>query len=111
MSDVKLVWRTDVHMSDKAPSSRKDDWVETVLGKLGQVRDFASGASLILDGGDFFHIKAPGRNSHELVRRVADHHSSYQVPVYCTPGNHDAIYGDYGFLGQQPLGVLFSTGV
>lgn len=110
---IKLVWRTDVHLSDRAPSSRTDDWATTVFGKLGQVRKVAEkvGASAIIDGGDFFHIKSPGRNSHALVHRTAEHHADYPCPVYCTPGNHDSIYGDYAFLPQQPLGVLYSTGV
>jgi len=110
---IKLVWRTDVHLSDRAPSSRTDDWATTVFGKLGQVRKVAEkvGASAIIDGGDFFHIKSPGRNSHALVHRTAEHHADYPCPVYCTPGNHDSIYGDYTFLPQQPLGVLYSTGV
>lgn len=110
---MNLVWRTDVHLSDRAPSSRTDDWADAVFDKLGQVRDLARevNAAAIIDGGDFFHIKSPGRNSHALVNRTAEHHSTYPCPVYCTPGNHDAVYGDYSFLPQQPLGVLFSTGV
>ena len=113
MSSINLVWRTDVHLSDRAPASRTDDWADTVFDKLGQVRDLARGvkADAILDGGDFFHVKAPGRNSHALVNRTAEHHVGYPCPVYCTPGNHDSVYGDYAFLPQQPLGVLFSTGV
>lgn len=110
---IKLVWRTDVHLSDKSPASRKDDWTDSVFAKLDQVKAVASkvGAQAVLDGGDFFHIKSPSRNSHELVRRVADHHANYPCPVYCVPGNHDAVYGDYENLPQQPLGVLYSTGV
>lgn len=110
---INLVWRTDVHMADKGPSSRLDDWPTTVLDKLGQVRDIAKevNASAIIDGGDFFHIKSPGRNSHSLIHRTAEHHANYPCPVYCTPGNHDSVYGDYSFLPQQPLGVLFSAGV
>lgn len=110
---MKLVWRTDVHMADQGPASRLDNWPDMVLDKLSQVRDIAieCGAKAILDGGDFFHIKSPSRNSHELINRVAGHHSTYPIPVYCTPGNHDSVYGDYAFLGQQPLGVLFSTGI
>ena len=110
---INLVWRTDVHLSDRAPSSRTDDWADAVFDKLGQVRDLARevGAAAIIDGGDFFHIKSPGRNSHALVNRTAEHHSTYPCPVYCTPGNHDSVYGDYAFLPQQPLGVLSSTGV
>jgi exonuclease SbcD len=110
---INLVWRTDVHLSDRAPSSRTDDWADAVFDKLGQVRDLARevNATAIIDGGDFFHIKSPGRNSHALVNRTAEHHSTYPCPVYCTPGNHDSVYGDYAFLPQQPLGVLYSTGV
>lgn len=110
---IRFVWRTDVHLSDRNPASRKDDWAETVFAKLVQVRSVAKKvqADAVLDGGDFFHTKSPSRNTHQLVRRVADHHASYPCPVYCTPGNHDSVYGDYGFLGQQPLGVLYSTGV
>jgi DNA repair protein SbcD/Mre11 len=110
---INLVWRTDVHMADRGPASRTDDWAEAVLDKLGQVRDIARevGAAAILDGGDFFHVKSPGRNSHALIQRVAEHHANYPCPVYCTPGNHDSVYGDYAFLHQQPLGVLYSAGV
>lgn len=110
---INLVWRTDVHLADKGPSSRKDDWVEMVFDKLSQIRDIAVevGATAILDGGDFFHIKSPTRNSHQLVHRTISHHSGYPCPVYCTPGNHDSVYGDYQFLPQQPLGVLFASGV
>ena len=110
---IKLVWRTDVHMADRGPASRVDDWTETVLDKLAQVRDVArkEKAVAVIDGGDFFHVKSPSRNTHETIRRVADLHATYPCPVYCTPGNHDSVYGDYNFLGQQPLGVLFSTGV
>lgn len=110
---IRLVWRTDVHLSDVSPASRKDNWVEAVFAKLDQVKMVASkiGAQAIIDGGDFFHIKSPSRNSHALVRQVADHHSDYPCPVYCVPGNHDSIYGDYGFLDQQPLGVLYASGI
>jgi len=110
---INLVWRTDVHLSDRAPSSRTDAWADAVFDKLGQVRDLARevNAAAIIDGGDFFHIKSPTRNSHALVHRTAEHHAKYPCPVYCTPGNHDSVYGDYSFLPQQPLGVLYSTGV
>jgi len=110
---IHLVWRTDVHLSDVSPASRTDAWVDTVFGKLDQVKLVANkvGAAAVLDGGDFFHIKSPSRNSHDLVRRTAEHHEGYTCPVYCTPGNHDSVYGDYAFLGQQPLGVLYASKV
>lgn len=110
---VRLVWRTDVHLSDTPPASRKDDWAATIFNKLHQVARLAEHvkASAILDGGDFFHVKSPGRNTHDLVRRVAEFHAASPCPVYANVGNHDCVYGDYEYLDQQPLGVLFAAGV
>jgi len=110
---VRLVWRTDVHLSDQSPGSRTDDWVETVLDKLVQVGNIAEKvkASAVIDGGDFFHVKSPSKNSHRLLRRVIELHQSYPCPVYCNVGNHDCVYGDLSYLPQQPLGVLFEANV
>lgn len=110
---IQLLWRTDIHLSDKSPASRKDDWTETVFQKLEQVKKAASKLQVdaVIDGGDFFHVKSPSRNSHALVHKAVEHHADYPCPVYCTPGNHDAVYGDYSYLPQQPLGILFSSGV
>lgn len=110
---ITLVWRTDLHLADKSPSSRKDNWTLTCLNKIVQVGEIAREveADAVLDGGDFFHVKAPSRNSHRIVRRVADIHKAYPCPVYANVGNHDCSSGDIRNLPKQPLGVLFSTGV
>jgi DNA repair exonuclease SbcCD nuclease subunit len=109
----KIIWRTDVHLSDRTPRSRTDVWREAVTAKLRQVGELARtvGADAVIDGGDFFDIKSPSRNPHDLVREVADIHEQYPCPVYANVGNHDCVYGDYEYLPQQPLGVLFATGV
>lgn len=110
---VTLVWRTDVHISDKPPVSRTDDWVETVLEKLAEVGEIAreADACAVIDGGDFFDRKSPFLTSHRLIRKVAETHTNYPCPVYSIVGNHDCVYSDIEYLPQQPLGVLFSTGV
>lgn len=111
---ITLVWRTDVHLADKAPQSRTDDWASTVLDKLRQVGEIARevGAQAVLDGGDFFHIKTPSRTTHELIQRVAMVHAEYPCPVFALRnGNHDVKFGDGAYLQEAPLGVLFQTGV
>lgn len=110
---ITLVWRTDAHLADEPPQSRTDDWARTILGKVEQVGDIAREvkAQLVLDGGDFFHVKSPSRNSHELVRRATASHQGYPCPVYATIGNHDVKYGSMEFLGESPLAVLFESGV
>lgn len=110
---VTLVWRTDLHMADEAPSSRTDDWASTLFDKLRQIGEIARAnkAQAVLDGGDFFHLKSPSRNSHDLVRRTAEVHAEYPCPVYANVGNHDVKYGALEYLHESPLGVLFSSGV
>jgi len=109
---IRLVYRSDVHLAVQPPQSRTDDWASTVMGKLDQVAEIARevGAQAILDGGDFFHIKSPGRTTHDLVRQVSAAHAGY-VLVYANVGNHDCKYGDLTFLSESPLGVLFASGV
>ena len=100
-------------MADTGPQSRTDDWASTILGKVEQVGQIAKDvhADGVLDGGDFFHIKSPTRNSHEIVRRVAEVHKGYPCPVWANVGNHDLKYGSLEFLDESPLSVLFSSGV
>lgn len=109
---VTLVWRTDVHQSDHTPRSRKDVWTDTVFRKLRAVGEIArnANAQAVIDGGDFFDLKSPNRNSHSLIRRVMEAHRDYPCPVYGNVGNHDCKYGDYSYLHQQPLGVLYEAG-
>jgi len=110
---VNLVWRTDVHLADRPPQSRVDNWTDAVLDKIAQVGEIAKqvNAMAVLDGGDYFHVKSPSRNSHELVGKTARVHNKYPCPVYATIGNHDCKYGSSEFLSEGPLGVLFDTGV
>ena len=109
---IALVWRTDVHMADTPPQSRTDNWEQTLLGKLQQVNEIAKqeGAIAILDGGDFFHCKSPGQNSHAMLQAVTQI-TLDGPPVYATVGNHDVKYGDIRFLKEAPLGVLFEAQV
>lgn len=113
MPSICLVTRTDVHISDHTPQSRTDDWTETVLDKLEQIGQIAQAveADVVLDNGDFFDVKSPSRNSHDLVRRVAKLQKRYPCPTAANVGNHDCVYGNIEFLNQQPLGVLFAAGV
>lgn len=110
---IKFLIRTDVHINDKAPESRSDDYMETVLGKLRQIGDIARqrGVDAVLDNGDFFHNKSASKNSHHLVKKVSEVHREYPCKVYENPGNHDFPYGNVDYVEKQPLGVLFATGV
>ncbi len=110
---IRLLWRTDLHLSDRSPERRVDNWTETILGKIRQIGELARGlkADAVLDGGDFFHLRTPTSNPHSLVERAAAVHAEYPCPVYCNVGNHDAAHADYTQVERNPLGVLFASGV
>ena len=110
---IKILWRTDVHLSDKTPARRTGNWTDDVINKLAWIGRKAEeiNADAVLDGGDFFDVKSPTKNSHNLVRRACEVHKKYPCPVYALVGNHDVKYGDIEYLPEQPLGVLFSSEV
>src|SRR5262245_28155861 len=113
MPRLTFVYRTDVHASEHAPESWRGDYAAEIWSNLEQIGELArsSGARAVLDGGDFFHVKAPTQNSHRLVAKVAALHQAYPCPVYCIEGNHDIKHNNLETLSDQPLGVLYNARV
>lgn len=113
MSRIAFIFRTDVHAADKGPVSWKGAYCAEISESLRQVGELARihGATAVLDGGDFFHVKAPGRNSHGLVYDTGVLHKKYPCPVYSIEGNHDMMGNNLETIENAPLGVLYVTGV
>jgi DNA repair exonuclease SbcCD nuclease subunit len=111
---MKFLFRTDVHVADKNPASWKADYAAEVWSSLEQIGELARKYSVaaVLDGGDYFHVKASTRNSHALVAKSAEIHAAYPCRVHVVPGNHDIAYNSLDSLDQQqPLRVLFAAKV
>ncbi len=113
MSHISLLYRTDTHVADRSPVSWKGDYPAEIWSNLEQIGALAKnhGCRAVLDGGDYFHVKAPTRNSHDLVRQTADIHHAYPCPTFSVPGNHDMTYNNLDSIERQPLGVLYATRV
>lgn len=113
MPRLSFVYRTDTHVSDRSPASWRGDYPAEIWSNLEQVGQLAKlhGANAVLDGGDYFHVKAASRNPHALVSRTADIHRAYPCPTYCVEGNHDIAYNNLDSVSKQPLGVLYASGV
>jgi DNA repair exonuclease SbcCD nuclease subunit len=113
MSRLAFLFRTDVHVCDRSPSSWKADYPTEVWGNLDQIAKIAKQreATAVLDGGDYFHVKAATRNPHSLVIKSIAVQKGYPCPTYCVEGNHDISYNDLGSIDKQPLGVLYESGV
>lgn len=113
MPRLAFVFRTDVHAAEQSPGSWKGDYPAEIWSNLEQIGELARREKVraVLDGGDFFHVKAPTQNSHRLVAKVALLHQAYPCPVYCIEGNHDIKHNNLETVTDQPLGVLYSSRV
>lgn len=93
--------------------SWRGDYSAEIWDNLQQIGGLARqhGARAILDGGDYFHVKAATRNPHSIVARSAEIQASYPCPTYCVEGNHDIAYNNLSTIERQPLGVLYASRV
>lgn len=110
---LSFIFRTDVHVADKSPASWKGDYPAEIWSNLEQIGELAREhqAAAVLDGGDYFHVKAATRNSHGIVVRSAEIHGAYPCPTWTVEGNHDIAYNNLDTVDRQPIGVLFASGV
>ena len=113
MDRLGFIYRTDTHVTDRSPASWKGDYPAEIWSNLEQIGKLARehDAVAVLDGGDYFHVKSAGRNSHALVVKSARIHRDYSCPTFATIGNHDVKYNNLETIDEQPLGVLFTSGV
>ena len=109
---MRIVWCTDIHLADRPPRGRVDDYAASIFEKLRQVAQIAGKvkAAAVVMGGDIFHVKAPIRNSHDLVRRAVEAFRGFPCPVWTILGNHDVLFAERAMYTRQPVGVLEACG-
>ena len=110
---ISFTYRTDTHLMDRSPSSWKADYPAEIWSNLIQVGKLAKlyECSAVLDGGDYFNIKAASRNPHSIVAETARVHGEYPCRTFTVPGNHDMVYNQLDSISKQPLGVLYESKV
>lgn len=108
----KIVVFTDPHLKDKPPLSRKDDYTETIFGKMVKCFKLAEKleAEAIVIPGDLFDVRFASKVSHALVERTLALFKASKVPVFGITGNHDIINDRLESVPKQPIGVLYRSG-
>lgn len=113
--DLFLSFITDIHLSDRAPGRRMDDYRTAIINKIKVAQEWTNRmGGVCLCGGDVFHIKNPSSlsNSNELINEAIDVFGGFNTgKVYGIVGNHDIQYDRFDTLDNQPLGVLIHAGV
>lgn len=114
---MKVLLIGDVHLADRPPASCTESYTDDMFDLLYQALDIAKRehCGMIVQAGDWFHIKMPSRNSHNLVRRSIEFASECEnrnIMLWIVPGNHDLSQDRLASLDEgQPLGVLYWSGV
>lgn len=109
---TKILLVGDIHLMDRPPRNRSDDYLEEVLELLRHtVRlERELGCDAVIWAGDVFHHKQPSRTSHRTVLKAIEVVQQYQN-LWIVTGNHDISNDVLSTVHeQQPLGVLYAAG-
>jgi DNA repair exonuclease SbcCD nuclease subunit len=109
---ISFITMADIHMADRNPSSRIDDYPAAIKNKLQQVGMLTSkiGADFVLCSGDWFHSKSANRTSHETTAWMIRELLSWKVPIISIVGSHDFPWSNLYRIKRQPIGVLANSG-
>lgn len=107
---MRFITVVDPHLTSQNPSTRRDDYSESMLAKVVQIRDMAIEEKVdrVYFLGDVFHNK---NVSFIYIAQVAKLLKSFPCPVCTIIGNHDIFWNNIMTLDRTPLGVLISSGV
>ena len=107
---MKLGLLGDIHARSRAPAGRKDDWLNTQLGKFNEALSYFkdNGCQFALQPGDFFDSAKPVNQVLSAYISALREHGIIMLVVL---GQHDAYYHDVVNAQRTPLYVLQSAGV
>lgn len=105
---IAVVW--DVHLSYLTPSTRIDDYPNTVLKKLSFIRDYCNENDIdyAFFLGDLFHQpQQPLWYLHKVIQVL----NGFRANLYTLIGNHDIAYHRMERLPSSAMGILLESKV
>jgi predicted phosphodiesterase len=103
--NVDAILCSDFHMRDSVPVCRKDDYFQTMLGKIKWVAELQAEYDCpVLHAGDLFHT---WKVSPYLLAAVMN---ILPDQFYTVPGNHDLKNHNVELINQSGLEVLYQAG-
>ena len=104
----KFLITGDLHLTNKKPKNRTDDYVKTQKAKIDFIFDLAikEKVNAILQPGDLFdHFNIPD----SLKREWIIYFREKGIPIFTVPGQHDMRYHSSN-INNTPMGVLDGSG-
>lgn len=104
---MKLLFFTDTHIRSTNPRNRIDNFYESTLKKLEEIRDYANENKIdyVIHGGDLFDRPDSAIKPTSEAGKIL---SSFNIPIYIVAGNHDIFGYNLDTLGRTMLGLLDS---
>jgi exonuclease SbcD len=107
----KVIFYTDVHLTDRPPSSRKDNYYESIKNKLIQIDELSrvNKVSKVICGGD---IVNKYNENYKIFNDLYEYFSNTYIKHDIVAGfNHDFAGGNYySGINNSILGSLAKTG-
>lgn len=102
---MKIAIVGDVHLAERNPRCRKDNFLNSILKKLDYI---AKDNDKVIILGDLFHVHT---NSTQLFNLLFKFFSiKHKNKFICIPGNHDLFHNNLMSLDRTTLGSLYYTG-
>lgn len=107
---MKLLFFTDTHIRASNPRNRIDNFYDSSLKKLEEIRDYANSNKIdyVLHGGDLFDRPDSAIKPTSEAGKIL---SSFNMPIYIVAGNHDIFGYNLDTLGRTMLGLLDNFGL
>lgn len=107
--NIRVLFVGDLHLSHTKPISRKDDYSETMKGKIEQLVQLyrAAECDLVLFSGDIWHTT---KQPHSYMVDILQIFSMFEGNAYTVVGNHDIVYARTDTVNKTPLGILLASG-
>lgn len=108
-----ILFVSDVHLSPRTPSSRKDDYPNTLLTKLSSLLDLAkqNNVSDIFFLGDVFNAKHMTLQYFIKCYDVFKSLSDSGIKLHTIIGNHDILYDNESTMDDSPMHILLTSGI
>lgn len=107
---MKFLYFTDIHLINRNPGSRVDDYKSSILDKLIQIKDIANKSKVdyVFCGGDVFHSSVI---TLEYTVDIVSILKKINAPIYVVYGNHDIRGHSIETKNSSMLGILEAAGV
>lgn len=111
--NYRVAFIGDLHADNQTPISRLDNFEETILQKLRQLKEecVENRVGKVVCTGDFFNRSQTTISFLNKLIKVLNEFKEENIDFYTVIGNHDLPRNNYEFFQNTPLNILMGSGM